>query len=64
MNISFTSLQMILGMETFSSTYELKSLVTIYHEMIIDVFTIRPPAISSSETSYTGGASTPFFVDA
>jgi hypothetical protein len=63
-NISFTSLQMILGMETFSSTYELKILVTIYHEMIVGVFTISPPAISSSETSYTGGASTPFFVDA
>jgi hypothetical protein len=62
MNISFTSLPMILGMETFSSTYELKILVTIYHEMIIDVFAIRPPAISSSETSYINGASTPFFV--
>jgi hypothetical protein len=47
---------MILGMETFSSTYELKSSVTTYHEMIVDVFAIRPPAISSSETSYIGGA--------
>jgi hypothetical protein len=55
---------MILGMVTFSSTYELKILVTIYHEMIVGVFAIRPPAISSSETSYIGGASTPFFVDA
>jgi hypothetical protein len=64
MDISFTSLRMILGMATFSSTYELKSLVTTFHEMIVDVFAIRPPAISSSETSYTGGASTPFFVDA
>jgi hypothetical protein len=61
-NISFTSLPMILGMATFSSTYELKSLVTTYHEMIVDVFAIRPPTISSSETSYIGGASTPFFV--
>jgi hypothetical protein len=53
---------MILGMVTFLSTYELKSSVTIYHEMIVDGFAIRPPAISSSETSYIGGASTPFFV--
>jgi hypothetical protein len=63
-NIFFTSLQMILGMAIFSSTYELKISVTIYHEMIVGVFTISHPAISSSETSYNGGASTPFFVDA
>jgi hypothetical protein len=55
---------MILGMETFLSTYELKSLVTTFHEMIINEFAIRPPDTSSSETSYIGGASTPFFVDA
>jgi hypothetical protein len=53
---------MILGMATFSSTYGLKSSVTIYHEMIVDVFAIRPLAISSSETSYIDGASTPFFI--
>jgi hypothetical protein len=61
-NISFTSLLMILGMATFSSTYELKSSVTTYHEMIDGAFAIRPPAISSSETSYIGRASTPFCV--
>jgi hypothetical protein len=55
---------MILGMATFSSTYKLKSLVTTYHKMIVVIFAIKPPAISSSETSYTGGALTPFFVDA
>jgi hypothetical protein len=55
---------MILGMATFSSTYELKSPVITYHEMIVGVFAISPPAIISSETSYTGEASTPFFVDA
>jgi hypothetical protein len=53
---------MILGMATSSYTYELKILVTIYHEMIVGVFTINPPAISSSETSYIGEASTPFFI--
>jgi hypothetical protein len=53
---------MILGMATSSSTYELKSSANTYHDMIVGVFTIKPPAISSSETSYTGGASTPFFV--
>jgi hypothetical protein len=42
-NISFTSLPMILGMATFSSTYELKSLVITYHEIIVDAFAIRPP---------------------
>jgi hypothetical protein len=63
-NISFTSLRMILGTTTSSSTSELKSSVTTFHEMIVDVFAIRPPATFSSETSYTGGASTPFFVDA
>jgi hypothetical protein len=55
---------MILGTVTSSSTYELKSLVTTFHKMIVDVFTIKPPATSSSETSYIGGALTPFFVDA
>jgi hypothetical protein len=55
---------MILDMATFSSTYELKISVITYHEMIIGVFSIRPPAISSSETSYTGEVSTPFFIDA
>jgi hypothetical protein len=63
-NISFTSLQMILGMVTSSSTYELKSLGITYHEMIISAFAIRPPAISSSVTFYIGGASTLFFVAA
>jgi hypothetical protein len=63
-NISFTSLLMILGMATSSSTYELKSLVTTYHVMIVGAFVIKPPAISSSETSYIGGASTPFCVTA
>jgi hypothetical protein len=53
---------MILGMATFSSTYELKILVTIYHEMIVDIFAIRPPAISSSETSYIDEVLTPFFI--
>jgi hypothetical protein len=62
MNISSTSLLMILGMDTFSSTYELKSSVTTYHKMIVGAFTIRPPTISSSAISYIGGASTPFFV--
>jgi hypothetical protein len=62
MNISFISLQMILGTATFSSTSKLKSSVTTFHEMIDDVFSIKPPAISSSETSYTGRALTPFFV--
>jgi hypothetical protein len=55
---------MILGMATFSSTYELKSSVITYHEMIVGAFAIRPPAISSSATSYIGGALTPFFVAA
>jgi hypothetical protein len=55
---------MILGMATFSSTYELKSSVITYHEMIVGAFAIRPPAISSSVTSYIGEASTPFFVAA
>ena len=64
MNISFTSLLMILGMATFSSTYELKSLVNIYHEMIVGAFVIKPLVISSLKTSYTGGASTPFYVAA
>jgi hypothetical protein len=49
-------------MANFSSTYKLKSLVTTSHEMIIGAFAIRPPAISSSETSYIGGVLTPFFV--
>jgi hypothetical protein len=61
-NISFISLRMILGTTTSSSTSELKSLVTTFHDMIDDAFTIRPPAISSLETSYTGGALTPFFI--
>jgi hypothetical protein len=43
---------------------ELKISVTTFHKMIIVVFSIRPPATSSSETSYTGGESTPFFIDA
>jgi hypothetical protein len=51
-------------MATFSSTYELKSSVNTYHEMIVVAFVIKPLAISSSETSYTGGASTPFYVAA
>jgi hypothetical protein len=55
---------MILGMATFSSTYELKSLVITYHEMNVGAFAIRPPAISSLTTSYIGRASTPSFVDA
>jgi hypothetical protein len=63
-NISFTLLQMILGMATFSSTYELKISVTTYHEMIVSAFAIRPLAISSSVTSYIDGVSTPFFVAA
>jgi hypothetical protein len=53
---------MILGMATSSSTYELKSSVITYPEIIVDVFAIRPLAISSSETSYIDGVSTPFFV--
>jgi hypothetical protein len=52
---------MILGMATSSYTYELKSSVNIYHEMIVDAFVIKPLVISSLETSYTGGASTPFY---
>jgi hypothetical protein len=64
MNISFTSLRMILGTETSSSTSEPKSLVTTSHEMIVVVFTTRPPATSSSETSYTSEGLTPYFVDA
>jgi hypothetical protein len=63
-NISFTLLRMILAKTTFSSTSGLKISVTTFHGIIVDVFTIRPPATFSSETSYTGGASTPFFVDA
>jgi hypothetical protein len=55
---------MILGMATFSSTYELKSLEITYHEMIVDAFAIKHPTISSSMTSYIGGASTPFFIAA
>jgi hypothetical protein len=55
---------MTLGMATFSSTYELKSSITTYHEMIVSAFAIRPLAISSSVTSYIGGASTPFFIAA
>jgi hypothetical protein len=55
---------MILGMATFSSTYELKSSVITYHEMIVGAFAISPPAISLSVTSYIGEASTPFFVAA
>jgi hypothetical protein len=64
MNISFTSPPMILGMATSSSTCELKSSVTTYHEMIVGAFVIKPLAISSSETSYTGEASTLFCVAA
>jgi hypothetical protein len=55
---------MILGMATFSSTYELKSSEITYHEMIVDAFSIKHPAISSSVTSYIGEASTPSFVAA
>jgi hypothetical protein len=54
MNISFTSLPMILGMATSSSTYELKNSVNICHEMIVGAFAIKPPTISSSVTSYIG----------
>jgi hypothetical protein len=64
MNISFTSPLMILGMATSSSTCELKSSVNTYHEMIVGAFVIKPLAISSSETSYTGEASTLFCVAA
>jgi hypothetical protein len=64
MNISFTSLRMILGTATSSSTSEPKSLVTTSHEMIVVVFATRPPAISSSEISYIGEGSTPYSVDA
>jgi hypothetical protein len=53
---------MILDMATFSSTYELKISIITYHEMIVGAFSIRPPAISSLETSYIGGALTLFFV--
>jgi hypothetical protein len=60
-NISFTSLLMILGTMTLSSTYELKISATTYHEMIVGAFAIRPSTISSSVTSYIDGASTPFF---
>ena len=63
-NISFTSPLMILGMATSSSTYELKISVTTSHVMIVGAFVIKPLAISSSETSYIGGASTPSFVAA
>ena len=55
---------MILGMATSSYTYELKISVNIYHEMIVGAFVIKPLVISSLETSYTGGASTPFYVAA
>jgi hypothetical protein len=51
-------------MATFSSTYEPKSSLNIYHEMIVGAFVIKLLATSSSETSYTGGASTPFYVAA
>jgi hypothetical protein len=64
MNISSTSPLMIRGMETSSYTYELKSLVNIYQEMIVGAFLTKPLAISSSETSYTDEASTPFYVAA
>jgi hypothetical protein len=64
MNISSTSPLMILGMATSSYTYELKSSVNTYHEMIVGAFVIKPLVISSSETSYTDGASTPFYVAA
>jgi hypothetical protein len=64
MNISFTSLQMILGTATFLSTYELKSSITTYHEMIVGAFAITPPTIFLSVTSYIDGALTPFFVAA
>jgi hypothetical protein len=64
MNISFTLLLMILGMATFSSTYELKSSEITYHEMIVGAFAIKHPTISLSVTSYIGGASTPFFIAA
>jgi hypothetical protein len=55
---------MILGMATFLSTYELKSSVITYHEMIVGVFSISPPAISLSMISYIDEVSTPFFVTA
>jgi hypothetical protein len=64
MNISSTLPLMILGMATSSYTYELKISVNIYHEMIVDAFFIKPLVISSLETSYTGGASTPFYATA
>jgi hypothetical protein len=63
-NISFTSLWMILGTVTSSSTSEPKSSITTSHEMIVIVFTTRPPTISSSKTYYIGEGSTPYFVDA
>jgi hypothetical protein len=63
-NISFISLRMILGTMTSSSTSEPKSSVTTSHEMIIVVFATRLPDISSSEISYIGDGSTPYFVDA
>jgi hypothetical protein len=64
MNISFTSLRMILGMATSLSTYERKILEITYHEMIVGIFAIRPPAISLSVTSYIDEVSTPFFIAA
>jgi hypothetical protein len=64
MNISFISLQMILGMKTSSSTSEPKSSVTTSHRMIIIVFTTRPPTMSSLEISYIDEGSTPYFNDA
>ena len=63
-NTSSTSLLTILGMATFSSTYEPKSSLNIYHEMIVGAFVIKLLTTSSSETSYIGGASTPFYVAA
>jgi hypothetical protein len=59
----FISLQMILGTVTSSSTSEPKILITTSHEMIIVVFATSPRAISSSEISYIGEGSTPYFVN-
>jgi hypothetical protein len=63
-NISFTSLQMILGTTISSSTSEPRNLETISPEMIVNVFVTRPHATYLSVMSYIGEGSTLYSIDA
>jgi hypothetical protein len=63
MNISFSSLQMTLGMVISSSTSKHRSSKTTSPGMIIDVFNTRPPNTFLSVISYIGEGLTPYFID-